>query len=371
MLRMTGNPGMGLPGLSLPSMPSLEDMNLRIDLPELEPQGAPDWFVKGNLYVEITGRPSFMLKGSMTVKIKEDVLTFFVEGEIARDGAGVALSLTGGLQSEGGWKSPFGIDWLTIRKAILRLSVNSLGNVGIGFAGDIAVGRKNVSVAIALAMSPVGVPTNLVLYAESKEGISVADFVLLQQSIAKADGRPGPTIPLHLLPNIAVKDLRLQFAPRDEPRLGVEAGFAVSGELWIEVAKGEELTLLGELDLSVDRSGIRARGFLAGFGIGPLEWSDAELELVLTLAEQRIAMSGTAALFGRTRSVFIELTGKGLLEDFLDAHGAALGKGVAEAKAKIAAAKAAAKAKLEKAKAAVATLRGRLKPQRPVLPWRR
>ena len=68
--------------------------------------------------------------------------------------------------------------------------------VTLGFAGDMVLGEKDIDVAVAVTVSPAGVPTNFIFDGASEEGITMADLVALQQRMAKLNDPNAPMIPL-------------------------------------------------------------------------------------------------------------------------------------------------------------------------------
>jgi hypothetical protein len=306
-LTLIGAPGAG--GADV-----IKDLYLRAELPAMRPPGSPEWFRSGQLALELTGDPSVRLVGEMTVNIKGDELLFFLAATLAKSG----VSLSGGLKAEEPWVAPFGIGWLTLNKVILAVGVTPPGSVQLGFAGDMVLGEKDIDVAIALAISPAGVPTNFIIKGESEEGVEFADLVSLQQkmaaaraAVAEALGAPStPTvaIPLDALPDMALKDLGLQFAPKAAPEIEVEQGMKLKGELWLPLSADGEMTEFAGVDVGLTEDGLWMKGNLAAFELGPLVWDDAILDLTATRDEQHFLLQGEVELFGTRQMLDVSLT---------------------------------------------------------------
>lgn len=269
---------------------ALRDLSLRVALPPMRPKGTPPWFVSGQLALEVTGAPSVAVGGEVTVNVEGDILTFSVQSGLAFPGP--TLQLVGGLQAAGGWVSPFGVEWLTLHELIVLIGVEATGSLKLGFSGDLIVGEKDLRVAALVALSPAGVPTNLILDGHSTEGFAMSDLVALQQRLAAAANPASPRLPIDALPEMALRNLTLKFAPRPEPALGIERGLAVSGDLHLQPRPGEDLTHLAGIDLAVTDGEIRGSGILASGTLGPLTWRDPRLDLLITLKDQRLAMGG-------------------------------------------------------------------------------
>jgi hypothetical protein len=293
---------------------AIKDILLRAELPPMHPTGSPDWFVSGQLALELTGQPSVKLVGEMNVLIQEDQLQFFLAAALARTG----VSLSGGMIAVRPWVAPFGIGWLTMNKVVLQIGISPTGSVQLGFAGDAVIGKKDIDVAVALAISPAGVPTNFIMKGESESGVGLPDLVELQQKMAAARdavnaaaGAPPsevPSIPLDALPNIEFRSLGLQFAPKPAPDLGVERGMKLKGRMWLPLGSDGSMTDFAGVDVGVTEDGLWAKGDLGAFTVGPLVWQDAKLDLTMTRETQHLIVNGEAELLSAHSAVDLTLS---------------------------------------------------------------
>ena len=317
VIRIQGTLGKSLAMLSNPAAGGadvIRDLFLRAELPPMRPKGSPEWFRSGQLALELTGDPSMRLVGEMNVRIQEDELAFFLAAALARTG----VSLSGGLKSDAGWQQPFGIDWLTLYKVVLKVGITPVGSVQLGFGADLVIGEKDMAVAVAIAISPAGAPTNFIFAGESEAGFGLSDLAALQAQMAAARqaaqdaaGQSGPMantrIPLEALPPVEFRNVGLKFAPRPEPDLGVEQGMAIKGRMLLASGDGE-LKDVASVDVSVGEGGMWVRGTLAAFQIGPLTWQDAELDLTATPDQQRLRIAGDVELLGSRQKVDLDFT---------------------------------------------------------------
>lgn len=295
----------------------LDDLSLTVRLPEIDPSNAPDWFRGGRLSLVATGAPSLALEGELDVRIDDEDLRFVVGAEFVGSGPGVELALFGRLATDRPWESPFGIDWLTVNDASLQLTIDPVGAVGLGFGGSIVIGERPIEVAIATELIG-GVPTNFALQGESADGLALSDVVALQGAIASSAGAPPASLGEY--PDLAVRDVEIRFAPQAFPRLGIDAGFALAGD--VHITRGDSTVEFATLDLLIDETGVVAAGSVAGHELGPITWSDVSLDLALTSSSQRFEFDGSASLFGLTARATIELDagsiffdGRELLDD--------------------------------------------------------
>lgn len=283
----------------------VRDLYLRAELPPMRPPGSPEWFHSGQLALEITGLPSLRLVGEMNVNIQDDLLMFFAAATLARTG----MTLSGGLQAdEDGWVAPFGIEWLTLNKVVLMLGVTTTGSVQLGFAGDAVFGEKDIAVAVAIAISPAGVPTNFLMQGESEAGVALSDIAMVQEGMARAAGRDEPRLPISQLPDMAITNMGLRFAPRPEPALGIERGMALKGRLWLQTTPGGELTDFAGVDVNVGDEGFWIRGDVATFALGPLKLSETTIDVTATWQAQYFLLKGEAELFGARQMLDLYLS---------------------------------------------------------------
>ncbi len=309
---MQGNLGdaIGLiSGKSGGALGAIKDVHIKAGLPPIKPPGSPEWFVEGEVALEVTGLPSVGVVGSITVDIKGDRLTFYVAGKISKDMAGVQIGMVGGLETEKPWEAPFGIKFLTINSAAVKLSVNAVGNFGLGFAGDLVIGEKDIDVAVAIMINASGVPVNAIFDGESEAGVGMSDLVMLQSKMAAAvHGGEPRMLPVSAIPDMALKQLKLKFAPKDEPDLNVERGMALGGNFYLATSPGEDMSLFAAVDCEISEEGIFAYGSLAEFSVGPLTWNDGLLDFALALGESRFIVDGEVELFESHKQIKLQLT---------------------------------------------------------------
>jgi hypothetical protein len=283
----------------------LAGLALAVQLPGITVADGPEWFRSGSLSLVLTGRPSIGLAGSMTVLVDGEELDFNVGAEFARTSLGAELALFGELETQRPWVAPFGIEWLTVNGLALELSLDPVGTVGLGFAGDIVIGSKDLRAAIAVEISAAGVPTNLVLQIESDEGVSTEDLFAVQRVMAEGSG--APAVDTSRYPTLELRDIELRFAPRASERLGVDAGFVIAGEAYAAIA-GSPAQRFAFLDVRLTDRGLFATGELSAFTLGPLSWSDVTLDLELSRDAQRFMFDGALTILGTTIDVSIDLS---------------------------------------------------------------
>lgn len=282
----------------------IQDIYLLGVFPSMQPEGSPAWFDSGEIAIELTGQPSIGLVGALSIDINGEVRDFFVKTKVGRQG----LILVGGMIADSGWEAPFGIQGLTLSRAVLLLGLTPSGSVQLGFEGDLVVGEKDIHTAVLVAISPAGTPTNFMFDGESEAGFGVSDLVTLQQKIAAARSAGSPSIPLDNIPPLYIKEAKLKFAPKDSPDLGISRGMTVGGLLQLKPESGTTTKDLADAFFDVGDDGIVARGNLASFTLGPVKLQQATLDLQLTRTDQYCTLSGQADLGFMSGAITMNLT---------------------------------------------------------------
>ena len=290
---------------------SLHEMRLAAALPPLRPARAPKWLKSGELAFVLTGTPSFMLTATLVVDCEGDLLNLSVEGGVERQGANVAIALKSALQADEAWTSPFGQEWLEIRRFSGQLSIDALANIGFGGGGDVTIGSKDIDVfAWTKINSATGVPMGLVVKGESKAGLALRDLADLQGKMRTAAGAGGPKLlPLDKLPDVALRDFALLIATRAVPEEGIDSpGFRLKGDMYIPLKPGATGTKMLAVDCGVSKEGILAKGFLGAYQVGPLRWEDSYVDLEATLAAQHLLVHGRVELLGSSSETDLQLS---------------------------------------------------------------
>ena len=297
-----------LPGkqLGLGGDGDLNDLSLTVALPEITNAGDPEWLKAGKLFLRIRGSGTVELGGTLTLEIDGELLDLTITGGVGRRG----LSFTGTLvpNSDGApeaWVAPFGQEWLTIKRLAVGLSIKPQGSVTFDVGGEVELGGKDVRAGLAVTLHPsVPVPVPLALTIESADGISIADLAAVQAGLPNTPG----LIDLGSLPDIAFRNITLTLALRASDAAEIpEPGVTVEGEAWITM-DGEPPKAMGQVAVSVTRRGVSAAWNAPTFGYGPLQISDASLDLDMAVRTQKLELKGTVTFLGVSRAVDISLS---------------------------------------------------------------
>jgi predicted acyltransferase (DUF342 family) len=334
----------------VPIFGSTAEPRLEAVLPPITPPAgaAPEWFVSGQLSFYVS--PSaFGIEGAMTVAMDGEHLTFVIGGEFDA-GPPVALVLSGALETEQPWVSPFGVEWLTINGLRIELGVGP--EMTVGFRGDIVIGGKDLDVSVLVDLTG-GVPVLIGVRGASVEGFTLTDLATFQIQVANAGF--GSPIDLNALaaglPNMALKSAEFSYSTQSRPELCLEPGIIVGGDLYINplgtavggpVGDGaggcEQIPprpspstycidhrfegCFASMRVEVSEDGIVGFASLPGFSIGSppmLQIGDAGIELRIDQAGQRLELSGMATIPGVTSgdlTMSVTRTGRAFEGDF-------------------------------------------------------
>jgi hypothetical protein len=244
------------------------------------------------------------------------------------DPAEPGITLSGALLTNGGWHHAFGQPWLTINHAALELGVKLTATgpeVTMGFQGDVVIGTKDVQAAIKVGLATIEAPPfvrpDLIGFsAASASGLALSDLVTLQEQVAVAAGSQA-TLNTDNLPDVSLRNFFFEFSQENDPVLCLTQGLHFNADLYVGTnlssPVGPELDATGcrvfntdpnapsqscilhkgdgclaSVGASVDSTGIRAKGELSGFDLGPISMKDSSFHLTLTATDQSLAMSG-------------------------------------------------------------------------------
>lgn len=283
-----------------------------------------------------------------------DLLDFAIEAEISV-GAGVSITVSGILESEGGWRSPLGLDFLNFGGVAMQLSIDVKGGTPsflFGFyvsgalvlepgfekdiAGSFVVGLRT------LPNPPFVAPDFRGMRLASRAGIELTDVeriyaIAKQQAIDVTTGIGGETGNPVLdalaalpdisiddvgLPNMSLRNLELMIGLGDYEPVCITTGVKLGAELYIGASPGGAITVetpsscpsepiadpveclvadepcFAAVSLDVSTDGLALTGGMGAFEVGPLEWEDALFELQATADSQLVRLRGGASLEG-------------------------------------------------------------------------
>ena len=141
--------------------------------------------------------PSGLYVGSGNSRTCIDEVRFSLAAQISFDTTSTSFELVGGLasKSDQGWQQPFGIPYLTIHEAKLKLGVTtggtSAGSVSLGFLGRMNIGDKDISIS---ALAGVRAEAPWIDFkgftGSSKSGVSLRDLAKLHAGGLRRRDRP-------------------------------------------------------------------------------------------------------------------------------------------------------------------------------------
>ena len=228
--------------------------SLTVELPGLSTAG-DGGFVRGaglDLQIRKAGSTvTFGLKGSLTIGIPRvesddcpsgvhtkdgtciDEVEFSLTAQFAFDGTSTSFELVGGLASASneGWQQPFGIPYLTLHEAKIKLGVSTgpTTKVKLGFLGSLVVGQTDISISASVGLTPNSPYLDFEGFTgSSQNGLSMRQLGKLYTDVS------GQTIPDSIIPPVGVRNLFLSIGHVDDADLCLRKGFYMSADLYLD-----------------------------------------------------------------------------------------------------------------------------------------
>lgn len=320
--------------------------SLTVELPGLSSTGDGEYVRGAGLDLQIRKAGStvtFGLKGSLTLGIPRvesddcpsgifigggtqciDEVEFSLTAQFAFDGTSAAFELVGGLASaaDEGWQKPFGIPYLTLHEAKLKLGVETgpQTKVTIGFLGSLVVGQTDISISASVGVTPNSPYLDFEGFTgSSKNGLSMRQLGKLYTDVS------GQTIPESVIPPVGIRNLFLSIGHVDDADLCLRAGFYLSGDLYLDKGLpsgtvepgclspgGDEPTVTDQceededciasvlIDVQTGKGGgvpsVNAQGYITGWNAGPLTFDPTIVKLNLNSSGARVFIKAGATL---------------------------------------------------------------------------
>jgi hypothetical protein len=339
---------------TLPIFGSIKELSLSVTLPGIPvTDTTPDPFQGGQLSLVITPT-SLSLTGSMIFNIPKGHIATKVTcnnlGGVWRVPRGTtqaescfdqvpfdvstaitltpvpSVTLTGGLHSGYVWHAPMDTEWLSINTATIEFGVTIEGQpvFTLGFAIGATVANHDFLGAFKIGIETLEPPPFIVLNPmgfriTSNSGVSMQDLVTLASAVS------GKTLSLGSAPNIALRNLDLRWSEVTDTALCLPQGFHLAADLYINPTAAAVSTpasagcpdsaaeesnrtttcladasngCFASVDIGVDDAGIHGSGNLGAFGVGPLNFGGALVDMELTKDVQRLLIKGGMSITG-------------------------------------------------------------------------
>ncbi|MFN4276990.1 MAG: ricin-type beta-trefoil lectin domain protein [Ferrovibrio sp.] len=241
----------------------------------------------------------FGARTAMMVTVGRDQLEFTTSIEVVFSDGDVGLNVTGGMA--GTWDKPFGIQPLSLSDVTLTTGVDVEGNVDFGFAGSQTFGQESLSFAtnMKFLLEAEGLPDAV---AFSGDADTIGYGAILEIAQAAIGGK------LNLdeikLPTFDIKKFHFAFATpgATDPQLGlVSEGVGFSG---IFSFLGQDL---GSVTGSAGTSGLKFKGDLTDFTLGPVSFNKNNIDIQVSL-QPKATLTSDIAVLGATETVLVDLT---------------------------------------------------------------
>ena len=254
------------------------------------------------VYLEVTGSPSIALVLTLYVQPtpKDEELAFSARLKFQLHQALLAGTMSGI------WKAPLGFKGLEMGDMAIQAAPSYAAGwpSELGLIGTLKVGSKKVQMGINAAADV----RNIGAIGSINE-LGLQDIAALARSI-------GAKVVADKMPRFDYKDVSVRFAPLGA-RIGeiyIDPGITMKGTLEIGDQKGG-------VDINVDLSGIKVKGFMptikfpgltiTGAGLDGIKGTADDgpaVDLALSLREQHYKLTGEVSLLGIRRATDIEIS---------------------------------------------------------------
>jgi hypothetical protein len=206
----------------------------------------------------------------MNVKAGKDRLFFHSTLELEFTEKGVGLAIMGAM--DGTWHKPFGIEILSLTDLKLKVGVNDIGEVKIGFAGKEKIGSEVIDIATEVDILLEDMLPDGIAFSGTINKLGIDELVSITEALLKAPKQLS-NVPL---PFFEVHDVLLAYATpgATDPQLGlVSEGFAFSGEFFFLNNR------LGKVFGSGGPKGVAIQGDIQDFNLDIVAFKNNNLDI--------------------------------------------------------------------------------------------
>ncbi|MEE8574611.1 MAG: ricin-type beta-trefoil lectin domain protein, partial [Thermodesulfobacteriota bacterium] len=211
---------------------------------------------------------------AMDVKAGKDTLTIDTKIELEFSEKGVGIDILG--EMDGTWNNPFGIHGIAISDLKLKVGIDDVGEVTVGFAGHDKIGKEDIQFATEMKISlEDGLPDG-VAFAGSMNVLGIGAIMDIVETLMGLEGKMGSI----QIPFFEVHDAKLAFATpgATDPQLGlVSEGFAFSGSFFFMSKE------LGSVSGSGGTSGLSFKGDIDDIDLDILAFKNNNIDIEINL----------------------------------------------------------------------------------------
>lgn len=247
------------------------------------------------------------LKIAMDVKAGKDILELSTSIEVEFNEEGLGIKVLGEMDDV--WHSPFGIGALSLENLKMDASIDDVGEVKIGFAGEEQFGNctdlsspecLDISIASELSISLEDALPDGVAFSASANQISIPAVLDIAEALL---GLPGSLSDIQI-PFFEIKNAMVAFATpgATDPQLGlVTDGFAFSGSFFF---MNKELgSVAGS---GGPTSGFTFKGDIDDINLDILEFKENNVDIAINKTPKFI-INSSIELLGATQTVKLDI----------------------------------------------------------------
>lgn len=375
---------------------AFEGIGLSLRLPiNPTPEVRPDWFRRASIAIDFEVNTSGLrlaLGGELGIRMRDDsrvdeaacldpiapkhwlvivpgqpergcydLLDFAVSAELSV-GTAVQITVSGVLESDGGWRAPLGLEFLNFGGVALQMTVDVTTGTPSFLFGFYVSGalilepgfEKDITGSFVVGLRTIASPPFVVpdfrgMRLASQAGIELTDLeriyeIAKERAAAVTSGIGGetdnplldairdlPTVSISDIgvPNVSLRNLELMIGLGNYPSVCISTGVRLGAELYVGAAPGGSVTVetpsscpdapiadpieclaygteegddrdpcFAAVAMSVGTDGLTLAGSRGALDLGPIHWDDALFELKATPSEQLLRFKGGASIDG-------------------------------------------------------------------------
>ena len=235
------------------------------------PQG-----VEPQFFIQWSGAEFYVGAGlGLSVKAGKDRLHVVSKIELDFSEKGIGIDILG--EVDGTWHQPFGIKGISLSDVKMKVGINDIGEVSIGFAGRDRIGKEDMSLATEVKILLEDALPDGVAFSATANRLGVPAIIDIAETLMDAKGKISP----QAIPFFEIHGAQLAFATPGaaDPQLGLmSAGFAVKGQFYFMNRQLGEITGLGSVT-----NGLTFSGDIADIDLEVLKFRQNKLDMAVNL----------------------------------------------------------------------------------------
>ena len=275
----------------------------------MEKSGSPTGIPRKVVSVPRNASPQFFIQWSgtdfyvgaglgMDVKAGKDILRMAGKIELEFNEKGVGVDILG--EMDGHWRNPFGIKGVTLSDTKLKIGINDIGEVLVGFAGHDRIGKEDVQFAAEMKILLEDALPDGVAFSGSMNNLGADAMLDIADTLMGAKGKLTKV----KVPYFEIHGATIAFATpgATDPQLGLmKAGFAFGGQFFF---LNRKLGMVKGIGTVTD--GIQLQGVISDIDLEVLKLQNNKIDLAINF-HPKFALDSNAQLLGGSHSIHTDV----------------------------------------------------------------